>query len=172
MSPQMRDRLFYVEGSARVKRWHTEPVLHQQTVGEHTYGVVYLTLFLTDWQASRNLLIAALMHDTAERKFGDVPSPTKKLAGIKQAMDALEDEHMERLGLTIPELSPEEAQVLKLADNLEGGMFCAFEVRRGNRDIQTGFNNYIRYIEQMNPTGLALDILNDLKKEYNSVFTS
>lgn len=173
LTEEERARLFYVDGSQRVRRWHTEPVLHNQTVGEHSYGVMYLVLELTGWSASRNLLLASLMHDTAERKTGDVPGPTKRKLGVKAAFDAMEDAHMAELGLVIPALTESEAFTLKLADNLEGAMFCAFELRRGNRDIRPCFVNYLNYTAGLlvnEPRGLAWRIYNELYKDYTNVF--
>jgi 5'-deoxynucleotidase YfbR-like HD superfamily hydrolase len=160
----------YLQDSARTVRWHTECPVYRQSVGEHTYGVQMLVLMLTNWEASRNLVIHALMHDTAERKFGDVPGPTKKLAGLKEAFDALEDDFMERMGLVIPELTPHEKYVLKMADLLEGAAFAAWEIRRGNKEMRDGFRNYLNYIATMDPIGVAEMMYNQLLKEYNDAF--
>ena len=93
---RLAERLKAVERSARVRRYHTEPVIHQQNVGEHTYGVMWFILLMVD-NPSAALLNAALMHVTPEYAVGDVPSPTKKAPVIKQAFDQLEDEVLERL---------------------------------------------------------------------------
>jgi Predicted hydrolases of HD superfamily len=170
LSNAERRRLRYLEESARTLRWHTEPVLHRQTVGEHTYGVLMLVMELTSWQASRNLMAAALLHDTAERRFGDVPSPTKRLLELKESFDGLEETFMEENRIPLPALGKAEHRVLKIADYLEGAMFCAFETRRGNRDIRNGFRNYLNYLAGMNLTTLALDIYHELFKEYQRVF--
>ncbi len=155
-----------VERSARVKRYHTEPTLHTQTVGEHTYGVMWMVLLI--WpDARRHLLVAALGHDTPEYASGDVPSPSKKDPAVKAAFDALESATMERLQLETPVLDSFEAMVLKLADNLEGLAFCVSELRRGNRDISLALGNYIAYIRSMQPTGRALEIFNHLKEQAN-----
>lgn len=172
------ERLAYVEASARVLRWHTEPVLHRQSVGEHTYTVMHLVLLLTDGTATKNLLVAALFHDTAEKLFGDIPSPTKSLPELRDILEAAEDAYMTAIGLPIPELTAWEAGVLKMADVLEGGLFCAFETRRGNRDIQRGFANYLNYarrlLEASGPSrnSVAAGIYQQLYQEYQRVFSS
>ena len=153
-----------VERSARVKRYHTEPTLHIQTVGEHTYGVLWLVL-LIEPGASRDLLVAALGHDTPEFGSGDVPSPSKKDPAVKAAFDAMESDTMTRLQLETPWITDTEARVLKLADNLEGLMFCLSEWRRGNRDIALALGNYIAYIATMQPQDYALTIFNNLKEQ-------
>lgn len=157
-------RLNMVERSARVRRYHTEPVLHPQNVGEHTYGVMWMICLMTD-NPSANLLMAALMHDAPEYAVGDVPSPTKKTPVIKQAFDQLEDEVLERLILKFPLISDVEARLLKLADLLEGAAFCLSELRRGNRDIGTALGNYLSYTTSMHPDGRALEILNFIKEQ-------
>ncbi len=173
LSSSVAERLRYLEASARVRRWHTEDVLHQQTVGEHTYTVMHLVLLLTGGNASRNLLVAALLHDTAERMFGDIPSPTKRLGEFKEKLDALEDTFLRDIGVTMPDLSEEEARMLKLADGLEGGLYCAFEVRRGNVDMRRGFANYLNYIQALlqPQDGFAAGVYNQLMEEYNRVFS-
>ena len=156
-------RLRAVERSARVLRYHTEPVVHRQSVGEHTYGVLWMLCLITD--PSKELMKAALMHDTAEYAVGDVPSPTKKTPVIKQAFDQLEDEMLERLLWKLPDITDVEARFLKLADLLEGAAFCLSEWRRGNRDISTALGNYLRYIATMHPDGKAGEIFNFIKEQ-------
>lgn len=160
----MVERLKAVERSARVRRYHTEPVIHQQNVGEHTYGVMWFILLMVD-NPSAALLTAALMHDTPEYVVGDVPSPTKKAPVIKQAFDQLEDEVLERLLWKLPVISDVEARYLKLADLLEGAAFCLSELRRGNRDIETALGNYLHYIASMHPEGKAGEIFYYLKEQ-------
>ena len=164
MNKLLAERLKAVERSARVRRYHTEPVIHQQNVGEHTYGVMWFILLMVD-NPSAALLTAALMHDTPEYAVGDVPSPTKKAPVIKQALDQLEDEVLERLLWKLPVISDAEARYLKLADLLEGAAFCLSEWRRGNRDISPALGNYLRYIATMHPDGKAGDIFNFIKEQ-------
>ena len=164
MNKLLAERLKAVERSARVRRYHTEPVIHQQNVGEHTYGVMWFILLMVD-NPSAALLTAALMHDVAEYAVGDVPSPTKKAPIIKLAFDQLEDKALERLLWKLPVISDVEARYLKLADLLEGAAFCLSELRRGNRDIETALGNYLRYIASMHPEGKAGEIFYYLKEQ-------
>jgi 5'-deoxynucleotidase YfbR-like HD superfamily hydrolase len=132
--------------------------------------VVWLVLLLTDNAASRDLLVAALMHDAPEHHTGDVPAPTKRLGGMKAAFDVLEDEVFERLHMKYPGITDSEARTLKMADVLEGALFCAWELNRGNREIVGCLRNYIAYGESLNPQGVALEILDYVKGQYASVF--
>ena len=107
-------RLRAVERSARVLRYHTEPVVHRQSVGEHTYGVLWMLCLITD--PSKELMKAGLMHDTAEYVAGDVPSPAKRHVTIKEAFDKVEEEVLAQLAWRLPDLTDEEERLLKLAD--------------------------------------------------------
>jgi 5'-deoxynucleotidase YfbR-like HD superfamily hydrolase len=162
-------QLDMVGRSGRVKRYHSQPAVHTQTVGEHTYGVMWLVLLLTRY-ASRDLMVAALMHDAPEYYTGDVPAPTKRLAGMKAAFDNIEDSVFKRLELQYPQLSEAEARTLKMADVLEGALFCAWELNRGNREIHECLYNYISYADSLAPDGAALEILNYVKGQYAQVF--
>lgn len=159
-------RLRMIERSARVRRYHTEPVSHIQNVGEHTYGVMWLVYLLTNGNASRELLLAAMMHDAPEHVTGDIPAPTKRLGDLKVVFDAMEDEVMAQLHIGIPSITDTEARTLKMADCLEGALFCAWELRRGNKDMAGSFRNYMAYIDQLHPQGVAADIVNHLKEEH------
>jgi 5'-deoxynucleotidase YfbR-like HD superfamily hydrolase len=164
----LKDRLHMIERSARVRRYHTEPVLHQQNVGEHTYGVMWIVYLLTDGQPSRDLLLAAMMHDAPEFYTGDIPAPTKRLGDIKAVFDAIEDSVMDDLQLEMPTLTDAETRTLKLADCLEGALFCSWEVRRGNLELLDSLRNYIKYIENLHPAGTAADILSIIKERHNA----
>lgn len=159
-------RLRAVERSARVLRYHTEPVVHRQSVGEHTYGVLWMLCLITD--PSKELMKAGLMHDTAEYVAGDVPSPAKRHVTIKEAFDKVEEEVLAQLAWRLPDLTDEEERLLKLADLLEGAAFCLCEWRRGNRDIDTALGNYLRYLASMKPDGKAGEIFNYLKEQANA----
>lgn len=138
-------QLRMIPRSARVKRYHSEPVLHNQTVGEHTYGVLWFVLLMVE-NPSPQLLKAVVMHDMHEFVTGDIPAPSKRLEGVKPLFDAMEEGiEVQILGKRAPVLSREEHWVLKMADALEGLSFCAFELRQGNREIEGCFRNYIEY---------------------------
>lgn len=164
----LKARLRMIERSARVRRYHTEPVTHFQNVGEHTYGVMWFVYLLTDGQPSRDLLLAAMMHDAPEFDTGDIPAPTKRLGDLKVVFDALEDSVMDGLHLKMPAITDTEARTLKLADCLEGALFCSWEVRRGNLELLGSLRNYIKYIESLHPAGTAADILNIIKEQHNA----
>jgi 5'-deoxynucleotidase YfbR-like HD superfamily hydrolase len=138
--------LHLIQRSARVLRYHTEDTLQKQTVGEHTYLVMWWVWVLSGGAPSAALLMAALAHDTPEVVTGDVPAPTKRRVGLRQAYEAMEDDVYEAIGYAAPALSTQERKLLKLADLLEGLMFCVSEIERGNRMILSVLRNYHNYI--------------------------
>lgn len=82
-----------------VKRWHLVEVSRPQSDAEHTAGVMILALHT--WERlieqgavkfessckknsmTLNLILYVLTHDFPEIVYGDIPTPTKRLLGIK-----------------------------------------------------------------------------------------
>lgn len=176
---ELLDRqLRMIPRSARVARYHSEPVLRLQSVGEHTYGVIWLILVMHHGAIpSKELMAAALMHDMHEYVTGDVPAPTKRQPGVKAIFDAMESAVETAVGVVFPDLTPEEEWMLKMADSLEGLSFCAFELRQGNREIFACFRNYINYTLQhlaaaptKSASEVAWKIANKYVDEFNRAF--
>lgn len=138
-------RLSMITRSARVRRYHCHDVLHPQNVGEHTYGVMWFVTMICGGVPSATLLLATLMHDMHEYITGDMPATTKRHPGVKEAFDILENSIEQSLAIPAPVLTENEAWILKMADSLEGLAFCAFELRQGNKEIITCFENYRNY---------------------------
>lgn len=170
MNTLLKKRLNMIMRSARVRRYHTEDTQQQQNVGEHTYGVMWLVYLLTDGACSKDLLLATLMHDAPEYITGDVPSPVKAAHNVRPAFERMEAELMEVLRIPQPVISDHAARTLKLADCLEGALFCVTEAQRGNRLIKVCLVNYISYLDAMHPSGVALEILNHIKEQHNAIF--
>ncbi len=144
----MEQTLNFILDGSEVVRYHTITTLQRETVGHHSHGVAMLALVLEPL-ASRQLLMAALFHDLAEHKTGDIPSPAKREFGIGQKVEELEFRLMRESGIIMPELSPHEARVLKLADVAQGALFCLREARLGNSRILTVFERYMSYADEM-----------------------
>jgi 5'-deoxynucleotidase YfbR-like HD superfamily hydrolase len=137
------------------KRYHTWNTLLTDTVGHHSFNVACILMFLRP-QASAALLRAALLHDVAEHKVGDMPATAKRALpdypgglSFRAVFGRLEEEHMQDAGVELPVLTDEEAWALKLADVLDGMRFCLMERRMGNRSIAEVWVNFHAYAEEM-----------------------
>lgn len=115
-----------------------------------------LALYITKGNASRELLIECAMHDAAEYFTGDVPFTVKRdNADVKKRFDAMEDTAREDELLIPPQdLSAHDCAVLKLADTLEGLIWCCKTETRGpvydrwKRSLQIGLTKFERVISQ------------------------
>ena len=83
----------------RVKRFHSADFLLPQNNAEHSFNVAWMVWVLSRGTARVEVIMAALAHDIAEKKFGDMPGPTKALPGVSAEMFNHEYELMEGLGL-------------------------------------------------------------------------
>lgn len=130
--------LEFLQNGRVTRRFHGLPMLDYQRVDAHSYGVVQLVRLLcadynTDAKMRERLLLAALDHDLAEHKTGDIPGPSKRKLDIQVAIGAWEDSLMNAAGLEQPRhLDAQETRILKLADAAEGCLHCIEERRMGN----------------------------------------
>lgn len=166
------ERLQFIYAGAQTKRYHTADTLTDQTVGAHSFGVAWLVVALLP-NASRHLLLAAMSHDLAEHRVGDVSSPTKrKYPALKHLVDTAESELLDYYGLNYEaELTTEERRVLKLADNMDGMMFCVRERKMGSRAVCPIYENYFTYtnelfIGEVLHDNAAYDLFNDINNAW------
>jgi 5'-deoxynucleotidase YfbR-like HD superfamily hydrolase len=136
------DRLLGFRRAALVKRWHTWPVLREQTLAAHSHGVAMLV-----WQvypeASAGLLMAALVHDLAEVSTGDVPAHVKWANPEMTAMlEAMEQKWLEKQALDF-KLSTVEQTILKFCDSFELLMFALEEFNMGNQNMREVIHNVV-----------------------------
>jgi 5'-deoxynucleotidase YfbR-like HD superfamily hydrolase len=145
----MKTTLNFILNGAEVNRYHTMTTLMRETVGHHSHGVACLTLLFKP-DASRELLMAALFHDLSEQKTGDIPSPAKRIYGIGEQVSSLERELMLEAGIGFPDLPPQDARILKLADIAHGALFCVREMSLGNSRMRLVYMRYMTYAYEMN----------------------
>lgn len=118
--------------AGRVQRWHTWATIAKQSVGEHCWRVA--TIYCQVFGIPRGaVLYVILHHDSGELTSGDVPFGSKRLPGVREAVNVAEREGYRRQGLVLPPLEPEESVRLKLCDLLEMMEFSTIEVLMGNR---------------------------------------
>ena len=126
------DRALLTLEAGRVARYHAVPTVAPQSVGLHSYGVAVLCIYLCDGHPSAELLQAALLHDAPEIITGDVPYTTKRSSPtIKHELEQLEEWVYNHDVLPFPVLSPAEVATLKLADTLDGLIWCHKTETRG-----------------------------------------
>lgn len=153
----MKPQLEFLTYGAEVTRYHTVQTLQRETVGHHSHGVALICLVL-DPNASANLLRAALVHDLAEQHTGDIPSPAKRQYGIGQQVDELEQRLLAEYGFAMPNLTPAEARILKLADIAQGALFCVREMSLGNVRLRVVFDRYMVYASGMMLVGAEREL--------------
>jgi 5'-deoxynucleotidase YfbR-like HD superfamily hydrolase len=118
-----------------VKRYHTWPVIREQTVAEHTWHVlrIYDQIF---GLPSLNAIRAVIYHDVGEVKTGDAPFPVKREnSDMKAAYDRVEAIHRSKL---LDGVDPEDSttvdehRYLKICDLLEMWEYGVEERAKGN----------------------------------------
>lgn len=159
----MKETLNFIIAGSEVTRYHTVTTLVKETVGHHSHGVAMLALLLNP-MASRQVLMAALFHDLAEHQTGDIPSPAKRQFGIGDKVDQLEHRLMRAAGVVMPELSPDDARTVKLADLAQGALFCVRELSLGNARMRAVLDRYLAYAQEMILVGRERDLFNIIKE--------
>ena len=140
-----------IRNGLNVKRFHTTCRNQEETVGHHSANVCAILLRLLPDSCSGNLLTAALLHDVAEVYTGDVPAPYKwDNPHIKQGLDKGEQDYALKHNLTLPVLTPQERQILKLADMLDLILSSLEDCGRGNQSAWDLVENGAKYIDDMN----------------------
>lgn len=140
-------QLTEIRKAGTVKRFHTRDTIKTDTVANHSHNVALILMCMGEY--SENLLAAALLHDLPERKTGDIPSPVKRTLPVK-VVEAWESGWWGRYGKlneNIGQLTPDELVRLKVADNLDGLMFCIDEISMGNVDLVSVGDTYCTYLE-------------------------
>lgn len=173
----LQHKLQFIYRGGKTKRYHTEETIKPQNVAEHSFGVAWLTTLLMpkDKELRPELILAALAHDLAEHKVGDVPSPTKKAHPvIGDAIDLEERRLLAQNNLSYEvKLDEFELRVLKVADMCDGMMFCVNEERLGNRNIIEVWNNFNEYAASVpNLWPEAIDLIMAIKSLWGKSYVS
>lgn len=160
----MQEQLEFFQAGSEVIRYHTVTTLVSETVGHHSHGVAVLC-YMLDPCVRREVILGALLHDLAEHQTGDIPSPAKRQYGIGEQVNELEERLLRSAGLFMPELTPDESRLLKLADIAQGALFCAREISLGNARLRQVFDRYLSYAEQMILVGREQRLFNIIKDQ-------
>lgn len=144
----MFQQLLFVMGANHVRRYHTVPLLKDDTVASHSFGVAWLCYLLAEGTPSVHLLMAALSHDLPEQVWGDVPSPAKRMLGLNDTVNGLEEKTLRQYHCYF-ELSQSEKRILSMADCFEGMLRCVLERRMGNKTVDNHFRRYADYLSEI-----------------------
>lgn len=152
--------------AGQVIRYHTWPVLRQQTVGEHSWQI--MRIFCKLFGSPRDAVWEYIMvHDMGEIAVGDVPFPVKsKNPKLKAEFDALEDKALEDMGIKIPLIYNAERWQIKICDLLEMMEFGLEEMQLGNRfaePIVKATASAVRKMTEENPENASGASITNIK---------
>ncbi len=135
-----------------VIRYHNEPDIPIQTVGEHTWRLITILLYI--WpDCSLELLKTAQSHDNSEGLHGDPPAPVKwAYPEIREIYAEMGDQYMEEsLLLEKYALTDSEIGRLKCADYLELADYCSkFKTPGAHRVCSTGLAAVGAFAKRLN----------------------
>lgn len=162
--------LLELRDAAAVQRWHTMRTLRTQSVGEHSFGVAQLVLWVCP-NHSRRLLEAALAHDLPELHTGDIPAYVKwRAPQIKSILEKLENDFMWKHDI-YHNLDEEERRTLKWCDMMELVLWCHEEIELGNthHHVRIAIYNVMKLLEELgHPTEKARILYSDVKSKRNA----
>lgn len=172
----VQEQLQFISEGGSVLRYHARPGIRPDTDAQHSHGVAMLCYLIWTYTHSKpispNLLMAALTHDLGEQVASDVSAPSKRLLGIRDQLQALEDSQLSRHGLEFTSrLTEEEHQILKMSDYFDGMLYCTREIAIGNKNVFLIYRRYSSYIETLPLNPICKTIFNAIKNifEENSV---
>jgi len=116
----------------KVKRFHTQPRIHEDSVGLHSANVAALVLVF-DPDCRKEVLVEALMHDVAEVETGDTPATVKNWEELRVALEYLEARFRANNLIPTPKLTKEEQGLLHFVDRLESLISAQEEFNMGNK---------------------------------------
>ena len=155
-----------------IQRWSLMRTARPETLSEHTAETAQLAHLLCLLARARYgapvrpeaVAAAALYHDAAEIRTGDMPTPVKyKSEGMLRAYRAIEAESLHTMRRMLPPdiqpalapyldesgLNEEERRLLKAADRLSAIIKCTEECRTGNREFASALEQQMQALADM-----------------------
>ena len=164
----LAEQILFIRRGVEVKRFHSLVTIQQETVGHHSCGVALMVWLLTEGRCSVALLMSALTHDLPEQHTGDIPAPMKRRFNLSESFQLLDDKYLTEMGLFY-HLTDVEKRILKLADVLDGALFCIREKSLGNQTIRIIYERYMVYCENLNPVYREAQIFSAIKQLWKEV---
>ena len=142
------DQLHAILRGGGVTRFHTETMIKEQDVAQHTWRVMAVLHSLCSDRVFSDMCKSVMYHDVAEGYMGDIPAPIKRMLG--EPVKEMEKEIEKNMGIPSPlrELGPS-YDLLKLADYLECMITIVEEREMGNRTLDHIFDKLSEYIEEI-----------------------
>ncbi|HEX7962210.1 MAG TPA: YfbR-like 5'-deoxynucleotidase [Terriglobales bacterium] len=137
------DQLLELRRCRNVIRWHTWPHADRQNLADHQWSVALTCAWLCEWNPSRDLLLAALLHDAHEIETGDVPSTASWRFGKNQSPEI---QVKAQLGGTevFPPLNADDQKILFWADKLDMLLYANEQRELGMRTFDKVFDRVVR----------------------------
>ena len=159
-------QLLNIRLAGAISRYHTARTLRTQSVGEHSWGVAQLMVYLSP-NVSAQALTGALHHDLSELATGDVPAPVKwENAELKDLLVAVERKFDKMHGLA-QDLTRQEYHLLKWCDMMELVLWCMEEVELGNRTIFPIIERGLDYLINLtHPNRKAQELYDEVTTRY------
>lgn len=139
----------FVLNGGQVRRFHTWPLIKDNNLAEHQFGVAWWLIIMYEFKPSADLLLTALSHDLSEYDTGDLPAQVKLAPAMNEAMEELERRSMDTAGVPRPVLTAQERNALMFADKLDGIACMIRERRLGSRVTQVVVDRTEIYLTKM-----------------------
>ena len=135
--------------SGGVLRFHACPKMRKQRLSDHQWKVALIAEHLLP-SLSKNGIMHALTHDRSEIVTGDIPATLKwEFPRIKECLKDIETRYDS--AYSIPAL---ERVVIKLADIVEGMLFCKESYEDGCKEAKVIFHRWMKHLyEYLDDTG-------------------
>lgn len=140
--------------SGGVIRFHACTKMRKQSLSDHQWKVALIAEYLLS-TLSKAGLMHALTHDRLELVTGDIPATLKwEHPEIKEFLNRIEACYENSY-----QLSPLEKIAIKMADILEGMLFCKESYEDGCKDARNIFSRWINYLFEYRANPNTKDIL-------------
>lgn len=128
--------------SGGIIRFHACPKMRKQRLSDHMWKVALITQYLLP-NISKDALLYALTHDSIEIVTGDIPATLKwKFPEIKDVLKGIESKYSSDTN-TASEL---EKLVIKLADFIDGMLFCYDSYNDGCKEAKVIFDRWVYHL--------------------------